>query len=142
MDTVKYFLKENQEETPNVKFVATTKFKDEEGNPLEWEFKQLTADEMDLIRESCIKKTKTGKKGHVTTEIDNIRLVEEVIVSSTVYPNLNSKILQDSYGVREPGKLLKKMVYTAAEYAKLSAFIININKLNELEEDIEEAKND
>ena len=50
-DNLKAFLKHVAVE--KVEFVASTNFKDDEGNPIQWLIKQTSADEKDALMKEC-----------------------------------------------------------------------------------------
>ena len=65
-----------------------------------------------------------------------------MMVASVVYPNLNDKDLQDSYGVMTPEDLLTEMVDNPGEYNAFGKFINEYNGFTEgLNEKVEKAKN-
>ena len=109
------FLKQNAIQPENVKHVVSDRFRDENGNPAEWEIKAVTPKEDEDIRKSCTKKVQM-KKGQFQTETDVDKYVGKLAVACTVYPNLNDAELQDSYGVMGADELLKTMLLPG-EYA-------------------------
>lgn len=75
-------------------------------------------------------------------EFNGEAYVLDMIVASTVTPNLYDAELQDSYGVNTPEDLLMAMLDNPGEYDDLAAFIQKYNGYNkEINEKIEEAKN-
>ena len=65
----------------------------------------------------------------------------KMIAACVVYPDLNNKELQDSYGVMTPEELIKEMVDNPSEYNAFAEFVQNYNGLGEsLEDKVEEAK--
>ena len=50
MSNLTAFLAQNKIKKPNVKFVASTSFIDEDGKPIEWEIKAITSQENDDIK--------------------------------------------------------------------------------------------
>ncbi len=141
MSDLSVFLKVNQEQKENVKFAASKAFKDEDDNPVEWEFRALTTAENDRIASACVTNTK-DKKGKIQQKMDFTKYIARVIATCTVYPDLNAKELQDSYGVMSAEDLVKEMISNPGEYAKLSTFLQEYNGFDETEADlIENAKN-
>ena len=62
-------------------------------------------------------------------------------VACTVFPNLNDAELQDSYGVKTPDALLKKML-KPGEYTEYKAKVMEVNGYDmSMEELVDEAKN-
>lgn len=139
MADLKGFFAQNAVKLENVKFVLSKRFLDENGKPHEWELKTLDAGESETIRKECTRRVKVGNQH--TMEIDNEALAIKMMVASIVFPNLNDKALQDTYGVMGAEQLLKKML-TIGEYSALSSKISEINGFNESMGDlVDEAKN-
>ena len=62
MSKFSQFMKANKIAKPNEKYAPTTTLRDENGEPLKWEFRQITSKENDVLRESCtIEVPVTGK---------------------------------------------------------------------------------
>lgn len=137
------FLKLHREEKANVRFAATTAFKDEDGNPWEWEFKPLSTAEHDRIRDNCMVEAKVrGKKGMTQPKLDMSKYIAKMMVACTVEPDLHEVELQDSYGVMSAEDLIKELIPNPGEYGKLSVFLQEYNGFDVIEgEMVEEAKN-
>lgn len=139
MADLKGFFAQNAVKLENVKFVLSNRFLDENGKPHEWELRTLDAGESETIRKECTRRVKVGNQ--YTMEIDNEALAIKMMVESIVFPNLNDKALQDTYGVMGSEQLLKKML-TIGEYSSLSKKISEINGFDESMNDlVDEAKN-
>ena len=54
MSNLSYFLAENVQKEEVVKYAASKRFKDEKGNPVEWELGCVTSEEDERLRKSCI----------------------------------------------------------------------------------------
>lgn len=136
-------MKANKVVKENVKRVATTSIVDENGNSPEWEFRHISTKENKALREKNIKEIPIpGKFGAFRQRIDGENYVLDMIVASTVTPNLYDAELQDSYGVKTPEDLLMAMLDNPGEYDELAAFVQKFNGYNKgLDEKIEEAKN-
>lgn len=136
------FLAENAIAVENVKFAASNRFLDEEGKPMRWEMKAITSTEDETLRKSCAKQVPVpGRKNQYQRETDYDMYLGKLAVACTVYPNLNDKGLQDSYGVMGAEALLKTML-TPGEYANY------IGKVQEVcgfdvtfQDEVAEAKN-
>lgn len=140
MADLKGFFAQNAIKQDNVKFVVSKRFIDENGNPHEWELRALSAGESEIIRRECTRRVKV-KGNQYTMEIDNEALAIKMMVASIVFPNLNDKGLQDTYGVMGAEQLLSKML-TVGEYSLLSSKITEINGFGESMDDlVDEAKN-
>lgn len=137
------FLKQNKAKKENVKRVVSNDFKDENGNPIEWEFKHLSIKEVEAIRDECTIKTPVfGKKGQYERRLNESKLNASMISASVVFPDLHSAELQDSYGAMSNWELVREMVDNPGEYMALLEFINEFNGATALmEDDIEEAKN-
>lgn len=143
MGNLSFFLKQNVEQEENVKYVASNRFKDEKGNPVEWEIKSITPEEDDAIRKACTKRVPIvgGRKGEYTKDVDSSKYMAAVVTKCVVYPNLNDKELQDSYGVMG-AELLVKTMLKPGEYIDLVNKVQEVNGYNVTQEDlVEEAKN-
>ena len=66
--------------------------------------------------------------------------VYKMAVAATVYPDLNNAELQDSYGVKTPEQLLKKMLYPQ-EFDRYAQAILDMAGVESLEDLRKEAKN-
>lgn len=94
------FMKTNKVVKVNEKYAPTTSLLDDNGCPLEWEFRHITSKENDTLRESCTSEVQiTGKPNLFRPKMDTAAYVAKMIVQSTVCPDLYDKELQDSYGV-------------------------------------------
>lgn len=135
------FMAQNVAKIENKKFVLSDRFKDENGKPIEWEIRALTAEESDDINRRCVVNVPVpGHRGQFSREVDGVKLASLFICESVVYPDLNDAALQDSYGVKTPVDLLKKMLYTHEEN-KLAEEVKSFSNLPDLGELVEEAKN-
>ena len=143
MSNVKQFLRNNKKVRPNAFYAASENFLDDEGKPIPWEIKPLSAADNERIKDECttILETKDrGFKAH--PKIDIKAMQAKQVVASLVFPDLHNAELQDSYGVKEPEDLLFAMIDEAGDYQNLVMFVLKYNKLNvTLDEKIEEAKN-
>ncbi len=131
MGNLSAFLKGNKRIKENFKYAPTKSICDEDGKPVEWEFKHLSSSEERLIRESCI----------IGGKFNNTMHIRKIIAASVVYPNLNDKELQDSYGVYTPEDLLECLVDSPGEWYDLSLFIQKELGFLSIDEAITEAKN-
>lgn len=143
MSNFSAFMKANKKKKENTKMVATTSLADENGVSPEWEFRQISTKENREIREkNTIEVPIPGKFGAFRQKINSEGYVLDMIVASTVVPNLYDASLQDSYGVKTPEDLLMAMVDAPGEYDELAAFVQKFNGYNKsLDEKIKEAKN-
>lgn len=129
------FFKENNMKIENVKYIVSDRFKDEKGKAIEWEIKILSTKEMNALRESYTRQQMT--KGVITPTFDNNGYLKAFISACIVYPNLNDKALQDSYGVYEAYDLLENLL-TVGEFNNLVSYITDLHdyKASEIVSDI------
>lgn len=136
------FLKENALKQENVKYVASKRFLDDEGKPIEWELCPVTSEEDEKIRRNCSRKVPApGKRNQFTEDFDYNRYLGLLTARCTVFPNLNAAELQDNYGVMGADQLLKVMLMPG-EYADYLKEVQKINGFeSSMEELVDEAKN-
>lgn len=127
-----------KEEAKEYEYIASEKFKDNEGNPIKWKLKTITADENDEIRKQCYKQIQAGKR--VKREIDPVKYLEALAERCIIYPDLHNVELLNFYNEMDAIKLLKKHLLGPGEYDDLMEEIQRINGYD-LEEEVEEAKN-
>lgn len=134
------FMADNAELIPNEKFVATTRFKNKKtGQPIEWEIRAISSDENEEIQRASMTAVTVGR-GQSRREIDGLKYVYKLVAASVVYPDLNNAELQDSYKVKTPEALLKKMLYPS-EFDALANKVMDMTGIQDLGELVKEAKN-
>lgn len=143
MGDLTLFLKGNKKQKGNAKYKATKTLCDESGEPLEWEIKPLSTADNDRIRADSTKNVPvSGKRGHFKQELDVSEYLAKMICACVVFPDLNNKELQDSYGVRKPEELIKEMIDNPGEYDDFAVFVQNFNGFDEsLQDKVDKAKN-
>lgn len=143
MSNLNRFLKENKIKKENVQYAATKSLTDEDGKPLLWEIRPLASKETNKMTEDCtIQEQIPGKPNMFRNKIDSTKLLTKMMVASIVFPNLNDKDLQDSYGVMTPEDLITEMIDNPGEYNEFGKFINEFNGFNEgVNEKVEKAKN-
>ena len=135
-------MKQNKVQKQNVFKAVTKSLCDEDGKPLQWELQPISTKMNDSIRESCTSEIPVkGKPNQFRMKVDMVAYQAKLMCASVVYPDLNDKELQDSYGVMTPEDLLKEMVDDAGEYTELMSFVQEISGFTTLQEDIDEVKN-
>lgn len=137
------FMRTNKITEPNVKYAPTRTLLDENGKPLQWEFKQISSKENEELRDSCtIEVPVKGKPNLYRPKVKTAEYLAKMIVASTVYPDLYDKELQDSYGVMTPEELLYAMVDNAGEYQEFAAWMQKFQGFAKgLDDKVDEAKN-
>lgn len=137
------FMKANKIATPNEKYAPTTTLQDENGKPLEWEFRHISSKENEELRDSCtIEVQVKGKPNLYRPKVKTAEYLAKMIAKSTVYPDLYDKELQDSYGVMTPEELLYAMVDDAGEYQDFTVWMQKFQGFTKsLDDKVDEAKN-
>lgn len=137
------FMKVNKKVKANEMHPVTKSLCDENGRPLEWEFRHITSGENEAIREECtLEVPVTGKPNMYRQKVKGSLYVRKMIAASIVTPDLYDKELQDSYGAMSPEDLLLAMVDDPGEYNELAAFVQKFQGFDvSFEEKVEEAKN-
>lgn len=137
------FMKANKTKKENEMHVVTKSFCDENGNPLEWEFRHITSKEAERIRDAATRDIPvTGKPNMYRQKVDSTKYARDMAVASIVSPDLYDAELQDSYGVNKPEDLLMEMVDDPGEYTELIAYVQKFQGFTaSFEDKVEEAKN-
>ena len=143
MSDLSRFLKKNKKLKENVQYAVTKSLTDEKGQPLLWEIRPLTSKETNrLTDEYTFQEQVPGKPNVFRNKINSTKLLQKMMVASVVFPNLNDKDLQDSYGVMTPEELITEMVDDPGEYNNFGKYLNELNGFNEgINEKVEEAKN-
>lgn len=137
------FMKENKVVKGNEKHQVTESLRDDNGKPLEWEFRHISSKENESIRESCTTEVQVpGKPGVFRPKTDTGLYIRKMIAASVVMPDLYDAGLQDSYGVKTPEDLLMEMVDNPGEYNGLAAYVQKFQGFDvSFGEKVDEAKN-
>ena len=137
------FMKANKIEKKNEMYAATKSLCDENGKPLEWEFRHITSKENEDLRDACtIDVPITGKPNMFRQKVKSSLYIQKMVAASVVVPDLYDKDLQDSYGAMTPEELLLAMVDDPGEYNDLASFVQKFQGFNvSFEEKVDEAKN-
>ena len=143
MSDLSRFLKKNKKLKENVQYAVTKSLTDEKGQPLLWEIRPLTSKETNKLTDECtFQEQVPGKPNVFRNKINSTKLLQKMMVASVVFPNLNDKDLQDSYGVMTPEELITEIVDDPGEYKNYGKYINELNGFNEgINEKVEEAKN-
>ena len=130
------FLKENvPDPAKEVGFVVSDRFKDEEGEPIEWKLKAMSPRRSLTLIDSSMQAK--GKSTDFKSDVYSMN----VVIQTVVYPPLKSAELQDSYGVMSEAGLLDAML-SAEEFNDLLLKCMDINGLNKSDEELkDEVKN-
>lgn len=140
MSNLQAFMIEKKEEM--YEYVASKNFKDENGNPIPWKLKTITAKENEEIRKDCYKQVLVvnGKRKMYQQQLDTVKYLRILVDRCVVFPDLHSVELLDYYGEMDSIELLTKHLLNPAEYDDLTSELQRINGYD-LEEAAEEAKN-
>ena len=140
MGNLSCFLAGNVEKRKNRKVIVSERFRDN-GKPVEWEVRSVSAAEDESMRKACTKRVPVpGKKNQFTQDFDANTYLTKLAAAAVVYPDLNNAQLQDSYGVMGAEQLLKTMLYKD-EYDKLTEIVVETSESEDINELVEEAKN-
>ncbi len=136
-------MKENKVEKKNGFYAPTKSLCDENGKPLEWEFRHITSKENEGLRDECtVEVPITGKPNMYRPKVLSGKYIKKMIVASVVLPDLYDAELQDSYGVSTPEELLLAMVDEPGEYNELAAFVQKFQGFDtSFDDKVEQAKN-
>jgi hypothetical protein len=130
------FLRKDSLEGEEVEYPASSAFMDEDGNVISWRIRRLSVDEVEELRKSCIVMD-SAYGACFNSMLFNRRLA----AMSVIEPNLNSALLQDSYGVKKPEELITKLFATIGEYDDFIRYIAGLNGFALVGEQVDEAKN-
>jgi len=135
-------MKQNKIQKENGMYAPTKSLCDENGKPLEWEFRHISSKENENLRDECtIEVQVTGKPNMFRQKVQSGKYIRKMIVASVVMPDLYNAELQDSYGVGNPEELLLAMVDDPGEYNDLAAFVQKFQGFDtSFEDKVEEAK--
>lgn len=136
------FLKPNVPQEENTKYIASKRFKDEKGKPINWEIRPITSEDDENLRRACVMRVQVpGKRNQYTQETDYNKYLGKLAAACTVFPALDNAELQDSYGVKGADTLLKAML-KPGEYTDYISKVQEANGFDaSAEELVDEAKN-
>ncbi len=143
MGELNRFLKKNKRVKENLKIAATVSLVDENGKALEWEVRPLTTKEDNALRDDCTVDVQvTGKPGIFRPKFNANRYLAKMAAACVVYPNLNDKELQDSYGAMGAEQLIQEMLDDPGEYNEFMSRIQSFHGFDQsFREKVDEAKN-
>lgn len=134
-ENLNVFFKENNTKIEEVEYVVSDRFKDKKGEPIKWKLKVLSTTEVNKLREQYTSQKLV--KGILTPNFDTNSYMRAFVTKCIIYPNLNDKALQDSYGVMEAYDLLEQIL-TLGEFNNLVGYITDLHdyKVDEVISDI------
>lgn len=120
----------------NKEVIVSNRFM-EDGKPVPFVIRPISQEENKQLLKKFTKKDKKGNENFDRTEY-----VSALTASAVVFPELTNAELQKGYGVLGESALLQKMLYVG-EYAELAQAVQELSGLDkDINEDIEEAKNE
>lgn len=128
------FLAENARRE-NIKAAVSARFKDENGEPVLWELKPLSAGDMQELLAAGDAAAGFCDKGKRQRD-----LLVSLLARSVVTPDLTAAELQDSYGVMGAEQLLLAML-SPGEFRALERAFASLNLVSGLDELTDKAKN-
>lgn len=139
--TLSAFLAQNAQKIENQKVVASSRFRDENGNPIAWEITCISAAENQKLRKACIRQIPaSGKRGQYVQETDMAAYQAKLAARCTVFPDLNDADLQESYGVMGAEALISAML-SPGEFDNYFLAITELCGFKSEDELVAEAKN-
>lgn len=143
MSKFSVFMKENKKVKENEKYAPTASLIGSDGTPVRWEFRHITSKENEALRDAnTIEVQMIGKPNLFRPKLNTSQYLMDMIVKSTIFPDLYDKELQDSYGVMTPNDLVYAMVDDAGEMQDFQLWMQKFQGFTKtLDEKVEEAKN-
>lgn len=136
MKDLKFFLKQNTIPVENQEVEVSKRFKDDAGNIVKFEIKSISNEMDDALRKQNTRQVKKAK-GVVVPELDQQKYFVDLVLKSLVYPDLDDKELQDSWGVMDSRELINAMLlpgeYTALlqEVQKINGWDLNVEDIKD-----------
>lgn len=141
MSNLSAFMRSNVAQVENYRFAASPRFRGENGQPMQWEIRCISADEYARIRSACIKQVPVpGKKNQFTAQLDTYAFQAKICAKCTVFPDLNNAQLQDDWGVATPEALIGKLLI-GGEFDDYVTEVFQLNGFKTENELVNEAKN-
>lgn len=135
------FFKQNAKQIENQKIIVSDRFTGDDGKPMEWEITCISANENQKIRKNSTRnKPIVGKRGQYTQEFDPAAYQAHLAAKCVVFPDLNDKELQNSYGAMDAEQLISAML-TPGEFDDLILAITDLCGFKTEGELVDEAKN-
>ena len=137
MKDLKFFLKQNTIPVENQEVEVSKRFKDDAGNTVKFEIKSISNEMDDALRKQNTRQVKKAK-GVIVPELDQQKYFVDLVLKSLVYPDLDDKELQDSWGVMDSRELINAMLLPG-EY---TALIQEVQKINGWDLNVEDIKDE
>ena len=140
-ENLQVFLAENAIKPACVEYVASKRFRGDDGNPVAWKLSPITNDENKAIADRNRKKSFAPGTRETQMNFDQEQYANDLICACVAYPNLNSEALQSSYNAVGAGELVRLML-TPGEYQDLFQAVMQANDFDTgMDEKIKIAKN-
>ena len=136
MKDLKFFLKQNTIPVENQEVEVSKRFKDDAGKTVKFEIKSISNEMDDALRKQNTRQVKKAK-GVIVPELDQQKYFVDLVLKSLVYPDLDDKELQDSWGVMDSRELINAMLlpgeYTALlqEVQKINGWDLNVEDIKD-----------
>ena len=141
MSNLSAFMQPNVEQVKNHKYAASPRIRGEDGKPVEWEIRCISADEYARIRSGCVRQVPVpGKKGQYTQQLDTYSFQAKGCARCTAYPDLDNAELQNSWGVAKPEELIGKLLI-GGEFDDYVTEVFQHNGFKTDDELVDDAKN-
>ena len=147
MSELELFFADNVATVEEIGYVASERFKDKKGKPVEWKLRPVSAEQNNELKKLATKTVQvTGKPGQYRQEFDGNKYTELLTTATVVYPDLNNASLQDSWSERAGEKImtaerLLSVMLLSGEYDNLTSKVTEVNGYNDINAKVEEAKN-
>lgn len=121
--------------------IISKRFKDEDGEPVPFVIRAISAEENEALRRQATRAYK-DKTGATIKEFDSAKFTRLFTIAGTVQPDFRATDICEAYGVLDPELVLGKMLL-AGEYSRLSDAIADLSGITDeaVAQTGEEAKN-
>lgn len=141
MSNLNAFLSSNAGKVQEVEYEVSKRFKGEDGKIVPFILAPIDGDRDEKLKSECTVQTIDKKTGRPDVTFDSVAYGRKMTVVTIKEPNLNSKELQDSYGVMSAEELITKMLLPG-EYSALQKRVQEVNGFKTYGDLEEEAKNE
>lgn len=137
----KEFMLENALPIETKSYVASPRFKAEDGKAAAWQIKAITTEQDEELRNAAKKRRTIPGTRETKIEIDYDAYVASLVCACVTHPNLNDAALQNSYNAVGAEDLIRKML-TPGEYTDLVLAVQENNGFQSgMDEKIKKVKN-
>lgn len=125
MKDISVFFKDKNVKNEIRKVKISDRFKDKDGNVVEFEIQPLNPVLYTKLKDNNTKIT-IAKDGNGYPKMDTVAITKELLSKCVIYPNLNDTELQNSYGVMGALDLATELL-TTVEFNTLVEFLWKIH---------------